>query len=273
MDKNTIWSTFSLAGKTALLTGGGGVLGAVFARTLAQAGAKVWVTDLSEDRARQVAGKLCDDNLEADSLAVDVMDRRSLESAAERVGNIDILLNAAGGNVAAATTSNELSFFDLPQKALSDVVGLNFFGGAVLPAQVFSRAMVDRGGVILNITSMNALRPLTRIPGYSAAKAAVSNFTQWLAVHMAQEYNPAIRVNAIAPGFFLTNQNRFLLTDSDTGKLTPRGQSIVDHTPMGRFGEPDELAGVTLWLCSPAASFVTGAVIPVDGGFSAYSGV
>jgi len=183
------------------------------------------------------------------------------------------LINAAGGNSPKATTSANLSFFDLPEDALRFVFDLNIVG-TILPCQVFGQKMAERGaGVILNISSMNAFRPLTRIPAYSAAKAGVSNFTQWLAVHMAQEYSPDIRVNAIAPGFFLTAQNRFLLIDEQTGELTPRGRTIVEHTPMGRFGDPEELLGTVLWLLSPASAFVNGVVVPVDGGFSAFSGV
>ncbi len=266
---------FRLDGKTALITGGAGVLGAVFARTLAEAGANVWIADIAHDRARAVADDLLRDGLRAESTPVDVMQRSSLEAALERTGDIDILVNAAGGNLKDATTSPELAFFDLPLSALEQVIGLNLFGGALLPAQVFGRAMAakETGGVILNVSSMSALSPLTRVPGYSAAKAAVSNFTQWLAMHMAQEYNPRVRVNALAPGFFLTEQNRFLLTDADTGELTPRGKAIIAHTPMGRFGQPTDLAGATLWLCSDAAAFVTGVVVPVDGGFSAFGGV
>jgi NAD(P)-dependent dehydrogenase (short-subunit alcohol dehydrogenase family) len=186
---------------------------------------------------------------------------------------VDILINGAGGNHPSATTKPDLPFFDLPLDALRHVGDLNLLG-TILPCQVFGRGMAERGeGIILNISSMSALRPLTRIPAYSAAKAAVSNFTQWLAVHMAQNYSPKIRVNAIAPGFFLTEQNRFLLTDKDTGELTPRGQSILSHTPMNRFGDPEDLLGATMWLISPASAFVTGVVLPVDGGFSAFSGV
>jgi NAD(P)-dependent dehydrogenase (short-subunit alcohol dehydrogenase family) len=266
---------FRLDGKTALVTGGAGVLGAIFARTLAAAGAKVWIGDFAADRAAALANDLKRAGLMADALTLDVLKRESLQTALAATGPVDILVNAAGGNVMEATTGPELPFFDLPLGGLEKVVALNLFGGAILPAQVYGRAMAAKpaGGVILNISSMNALRPLTRIPGYSAAKAAVSNFTQWLAVHMAQEYNPRVRVNAIAPGFFLTDQNRYLLTDPKTGVLTPRGETILAHTPMRRFGEPADLAGVTLWLCSAAAAFVTGAVIPVDGGFSAFAGV
>jgi len=195
------------------------------------------------------------------------------ERIRDEFGPVDTLINAAGGNNARATTSDDLSFFDIPQEAFTAVNELNLIG-TVLPSQVFGRTMAEESqGVILNISSMTAFQPLTRIPAYSAAKAAVSNFTKWLAVHMAQKYSPDIRVNALAPGFFLTDQNRFLLTDEATGELTPRGQTIIDHTPMGRFGDPQDLLGSTLWLLSPASSFVTGIVVPVDGGFSAFSGV
>jgi NAD(P)-dependent dehydrogenase (short-subunit alcohol dehydrogenase family) len=207
----------------------------------------------------------------------DVLDPAKLAEARDRIlgefGAVDALINAAGGNDPRVTTGPSTSFFDLPPDALRAVIDVNLLG-TILPSQVFGKAMGERkGGVILNISSMTAIRPLTRIPAYSVAKAAVSNFTQWLAVHMAQEYSPAIRVNAVAPGFFLTEQNRFLLTDATTGALTPRGKNIIDHTPMGRFGTPEDLLGAVLWLLSPAAAFVTGAVIPVDGGFSAFGGV
>jgi NAD(P)-dependent dehydrogenase (short-subunit alcohol dehydrogenase family) len=183
------------------------------------------------------------------------------------------LINAAGGNHPGATTGPERSFFDIPEAALRHVVDLNLVG-SILPSQVFGRMMADEGeGVIINISSMSAYRPLTRTIAYSASKAAVTNFTQWLAVHMAQEYSPKIRVNALAPGFFHTSQNHFLLFDQKTGALTPRGKTIIDHTPMKRFGNPEDLLGGLFWLLSPAAEFVTGAVIPIDGGFSAFSGV
>ncbi len=207
----------------------------------------------------------------------DVLKPESLHQACDLVlqsfGRVDCLINAAGGNKAEATTSETRSFFDIPEDALRFVFELNVLG-TILPCRIFARKMADQGeGVILNISSMNAFRPLTRVLGYSAAKAGVSNFTQWLAVHLAQEYSPRLRVNAIAPGFFLTDQNRFLLTDRETGSLTARGQSILTHTPMARFGVPEDLLGTVLWLLSPASAFVTGIVVPVDGGFSAFSGV
>ena len=199
---------------------------------------------------------------------------RSAFPAEERgkSGRVDILINGAGGNKPQATTNPGQSFFDLPADALRWVFDLNLMG-AILPSQVFGKIMAaQKSGVIINISSMNSFRPLTRIPAYSAAKAGVSNFTQWLAVHMAQEYSPRIRVNAIAPGFFVGDQNRALLMNED-GSLTPRGQQIISHTPMARFGETDDLLGTLMWLVSPASAFVTGIVVPVDGGFSAFSGV
>jgi NAD(P)-dependent dehydrogenase (short-subunit alcohol dehydrogenase family) len=186
---------------------------------------------------------------------------------------VDILINGAGGNSPLATTRADLSFFELPENAINWVIELNL-KGTIMACQVFGRIMAQqKQGIILNISSMNAFRPLTRIPVYSAAKAAVSNFTQWLAVHMAQEYSPEIRVNAIAPGFFLTDQNRYLLVDKETGNLSPRGQTIIEHTPLKRFGNPDDLVGTVHWLLSPASSFITGIIVPIDGGFSAFSGV
>jgi len=206
-----------------------------------------------------------------------VLDKKKIQAAficaVERMGKVDVLINGAGGNKKQATTSDDLSFFDIPADAIRDVFELNFLG-ILLPSQVFGKHMAQRGeGIILNISSMNAFRPLTKIAAYSAAKAAVSNFTEWLAVHMCQNYSKDIRVNAIAPGFFLTEQNRFLLTDEKTGELSDRGKTIIDHTPMGRFGQDEELIGTILWLLSDASKFVTGTVIPVDGGFNAFSGV
>jgi len=205
------------------------------------------------------------------------MSRRKLNEAAEKVyetfGQVDYLINAAGGNHPDATTNPQKLFFDIPEEAFRFTMDLNLLG-TVLACQVFGKHMAEKKkGAILNVSSMNALRPLTRIPAYSAAKAAVSNFTQWLAVYMAQEFSPDIRVNGIAPGFFLTEQNRYLLTDKETGELTARGNSIITHTPMARFGDPEDLLGTVMWLLSPASAFVTGIVVPVDGGFSAFSGV
>jgi NAD(P)-dependent dehydrogenase (short-subunit alcohol dehydrogenase family) len=270
-------SLFDLTGRTAVVTGGAGVLCGTLSRALARFGARVAILDLAEDAARKTAAEIVSAGGQAVGLAADVLEADSLKAARGAVlkqyGRIDILINGAGGNKPQASTSAEASFFDLPKDAVRWVFDLNFLG-TLLASQVFGKAMADRGeGVILNISSMNAFRPLTRIPAYSAAKAAVSNFTQWLAVHLAQEYTPNIRVNAIAPGFFLTEQNRFLLTDRESGELSARGRTILAHTPMNRFGSPEDLVGTTIWLLSPAAAFITGVVVPVDGGFSAYSGV
>ena len=267
---------FDVSDLTAVITGGSGQLGQAMAAALAMAGARVAVLGRRSEAANAVAAAIQVDGGSAIGIACDVLDRASLQSAREQVtrtfGPADILINAAGGNAPAATVSADHSFFDVDVAAANQVFGLNFTG-TLQACQVFGRDMVDRGhGCIVNVTSMSALRPLTRIAAYSAAKAAVANFTQWLAVHMAQEYSPNIRVNALAPGFFLTEQNRYLLTDTE-GNLTARGQAIISHTPAGRLGRPDDLAGALLWLASPAAAFVTGVVIPVDGGFSSFSGV
>ncbi|MCK4282991.1 MAG: SDR family oxidoreductase [Candidatus Brocadiae bacterium] len=268
---------FDLTGKVVVITGAGGILCGAMARALAKAGAKVAVLDLLEDAANKVAGEIKSTGAAAIAVKCNVLKKDTLEAAKEKVvaelGEIDILINGAGGNKKEATTSPDLSFFDLPSEALQFVFNLNFIG-TLLPSQVFGKEMAESGGgIILNISSMCAFSPLTKIPGYSAAKAAVSNFTQWLAVHMSQNYGPAVRVNAIAPGFFLTEQNRFLLTDQQTGELTPRGRTIIEHTPMARFGRPEDLLGTLLWLLSDSSSFVNGVVVPVDGGFSAFSGV
>ncbi|MEW6356300.1 MAG: SDR family oxidoreductase [Planctomycetota bacterium] len=268
---------FNFEGRVAAITGGGGVLCSMLAKGLATQGVKVALLDLMEDAAKKVADEIVADGGQAIAVKVDVLNKASVEAAQnailEKYDKVDILINGAGGNKREATTSDALSFFDLPPDAVRWVFELNFIG-TLLPTQVFGKYMAETGkGDILNISSMNAFRPLTKIPAYSGAKAAVSNFTQWLAVHMSQNYSKDIRVNAIAPGFFLTQQNRFLLTDEKTGKLTPRGKTIIDHTPMGRFGEPEDLVGTVLWLLSPGAKFVHGVVIPIDGGFSAFSGV
>jgi len=270
---------FALKDKVAVVTGGGGVLCGAIAEGLARAGATVAVCDIFEDKAEEEAARIRACGCQGRAYKMDVLARESLEEQSERIcrefGQVDILVNGAGGNQKQATTSPDLAFFDLPLEAMQRVVNLNLFGGAILPSQVFGRCMVKNpeGGSIINISSMNALRPLTRIPGYSAAKAAVSNFTQWLAVHFAVEYTPKLRVNAIAPGFFLTEQNRFLLTDQQTGELTERGKVILAHTPMREFGKAEDLVGAVIWLASDAARFVTGIVVPVDGGFSAFAGV
>jgi NAD(P)-dependent dehydrogenase (short-subunit alcohol dehydrogenase family) len=278
MDLKELQSLYDFSDRTALVTGGAGVLGSEIACALLGCHANVVILDRDQELAQQVIEQF-PKTVKGRAARVfgDVLNPESLQQANETIktefGPVDILVNAAGGNHPSATTKPDLSFFDLPLDAFRHVSDLNLLG-TVLPCQVFGRGMAEREeGVILNISSMNAFRPLTRIPAYSAAKAAINNFTQWLAVHMAQNYSPRIRVNAIAPGFFITKQNRFLLTDKDSGELTARGQSVVAHTPMGRFGTPEDLLGATLWLVSPASAFVTGAVIPIDGGFSAFSGV
>lgn len=278
MNLEELRSLYDLSDCTAVITGGAGVLGGEIACALVGCHANVVILDRDLELAQKVIERF-PHMVKGRAVRVygDVLNLETLQQADETIkaefGPVDILINAAGGNHPAATTSAELSFFDLPMDALRRVSDLNLLG-TILPCQTFGRGMAERGqGVVLNISSMNALRPLTQIPVYSAAKAAVTNFTQWLAVHMAQNYSPRIRVNAIAPGFFQTEQNRFLLTEKETGALTARGQSILAHTPMGRFGVPEDLLGATLWLVSPAASFVTGVVIPIDGGFSAFSGV
>ena len=277
MDINEITKMYNFTGRTVVITGGTGILGGEMACALVGCGANVAVLDRNPEI--QEAYRQPMDAGPGKYLVVysDVLDRsvleESLKTVEDQFGQVDMLINAAGGNHPKATTSSEMPFFELPPDAIQWVFNLNFLG-TLLPCQVFGKIMAENGeGVILNISSMSAFEPLTRIPAYSGAKAAVSNFTQWLAVHMAQEYSPDIRVNALAPGFFLTEQNRFLLTDADTGELTTRGKTIIEHTPQGRFGDPDELLGAVLWLLSPASKFVTGIVLPVDGGFSAFSGV
>ncbi|NTU75239.1 MAG: SDR family oxidoreductase [Anaerolineaceae bacterium] len=277
MDHQTISRHYDLSDQVAVVTGGAGILCAEICRTLAAAGAKVAVLDLNLEAAEKLASEIRSSGGDAVGVACNVLDKTSIETAAQNVlskySRVDILINGAGGNRPQATTNPAQSFFDLPADALRWVFDLNLMG-TMLPSQIFGKLMAEqKSGIILNISSMNAIRPLTRIPAYSAAKAGVSNFTQWLAVHMAQEYSPAIRVNGIAPGFFLTDQNRFLLTEKDSGELTPRGKTIIGHTPMGRFGTPQDLVGTVLWLLSPASAFVTGIVVPIDGGFSAFSGV
>jgi NAD(P)-dependent dehydrogenase (short-subunit alcohol dehydrogenase family) len=269
---------FDITGKVAVVTGGAGVLCGAMSRDLAAAGARVAILDRRHDLAETLAAEIKVAGGEAIGVMGDVLDKASLQKSADRVintfGRVDILINGAGGNKAEGTTEpGTRTFFDLPQDAIQWVFNLNFLG-TVLASQIFGEIMVRQGeGVILNISSMSALRPLTRIVAYSAAKTALSNFTQWLAVYLAREYSPNIRVNALAPGFFMTEQNRFLLTDATTGELTQRGTQIIEHTPAGRFGTPEDLLGPMRWLVSDASQFVTGTVIPIDGGFNAYSGV
>ena len=275
---------FSLEGKVAVVTGGTGVLGGAMARGLAAAGAKVAILGRREAKAHEVADAIAAAGNNAMPLPADVLDEDSLRAARQKLldkwGGVDILINAAGGNLPDATVFGDITFFNVPRIALEGVVGLNFTG-TVLPIQIFGEPMAKQGkGSIINISSMAAQKVLTRVMGYSAAKAAVDNLTRWLAVDLAEKHGAGLRVNAIAPGFFIGEQNRALLIKEepahgaqDSLSLTERGQQIVDHTPMGRFGEPDELVGAATWLASDASSFVTGIVLPIDGGFSAASGI
>jgi NAD(P)-dependent dehydrogenase (short-subunit alcohol dehydrogenase family) len=268
---------YDFTGKSVMLTGGAGVLAGELACALFGCNANVAIIDRDPALAEPLMKRIEPVGNRAIVVYGDVLNPEAMQNATNQVikafGKVDILINAAGGNNPKATTNPTTRFFDLPADAIRFVSDLNLLG-TIIPSQIVGRHMADRKqGIILNVSSMNAFRPLTRIAAYSAAKAAVSNFTQWLAVYMAQEISPTIRVNAIAPGFFLTNQNRFLLTDEKTGGLTERGKKIIDHTPMGRFGAPEDLFGTVAWLLSPASQFVTGIVVPVDGGFSAYSGV
>lgn len=275
-----------LNGKVCVITGGAGVIGVSIIRALASVGTKVAIVDINEELATQVAADLAKEfNAEIIGVKANVLDKESLESAKavinEKLGPIDLLINGAGGNSPQATTqveqieesdleNLEKTFYGLQIEGFDKVFALNF-KGTILPSMVFTKDMlVKKAGVVLNISSMNAYHPLTKIPAYSAAKASINNFTEWLAVHLAKV---GIRVNAVAPGFFITNQNRFLVLDEKTGGYSARGNKIVTNTPMGKFGDPDDLQGAVLYLLSDLSSFVTGIVIPVDGGFNAYSGV
>ena len=267
---------FSLDGQVAIVTGGTGVLGGAMAQGLARAGARVGLLGRRREQATAHAQAIRADGGEAMELVADVLDRAQLEAARAAVvdqwGRIDILVNAAGGNMPAATLAPGRSFFDMPVEGLEPVIALNL-QGTLLPSQIFGETMARAGrGCIVNISSMTAQRALTRVVGYGVAKAAVDNATRWLAVELARSFGERLRVNAIAPGFFVGDQNRALLLNDD-GSLTLRGQTIVEHTPAGRFGDPAELLSTLIWLCGPGASFVNGVVVPVDGGFSAFSGV
>ncbi len=275
-----------LSGKVCVITGGAGVIGLEMVKAMASVGVKIAIADIQKDKAEQVAAEIAAEfNAQVIGVEGNVLDRASLEKAneeiKERLGPVEILINGAGGNHPSATTKVEQileenldnledTFYGLEMDGFDKVFALNF-KGTLLPSMVFTRDMLkNKKGVILNISSMNSYKPLTKIPAYSAAKASVNNFTEWLSVHLAKM---GIRVNAIAPGFFITNQNRFLVTDEKTGNFSPRGQKIVDNTPMGKFGEPEDLQGATLFLISDISSFITGIVLPVDGGYSAFGGV
>ncbi|MBF0245394.1 MAG: SDR family oxidoreductase [Planctomycetes bacterium] len=265
-----------LEGKVAVVTGGGGILCSHMCMCLAEAGMKVVAMDLYQEKVDKVAAEIKKAGGEALALAADVTSPESLKAARDRVvehfGGVHLLLNGAGGNHPDASTGDDKSFMDLKMDGFKFVFNLNIIG-TVVPCQIFLPELLkDSESCIINISSMSATLPLTKVVGYSAAKAAIDNFTRWLAVHVSQNYNKSVRVNAIAPGFLLTDQNRFLLQSQD-GKATPRGETIMRGTPMGRYGEPDELVGAVLWLASRQASFVHGAIIPIDGGFSAFSGV
>jgi NAD(P)-dependent dehydrogenase (short-subunit alcohol dehydrogenase family) len=268
---------FGLDGKVIVVPGGSGALGGAIARGLARAGASVVLLGRTMATLGATAMMIAMEGGECTAVPADVLDaeslQRALDTVLKRYGRVDGLVNAAGGNRPEATTSASRSFFDLPEDAMRRVFDLNYMG-TLLPIQVFGRVMAAQGeGAIVNIASVNSFRTLTNVVAYSAAKSAVKNLTEWLAVHLAQNYSPRLRVNAIAPGFFLTAQNEYLLVDAASGDATARGQQIVAHTPLGRYGEPEELIGAAIWLLSTAASFVHGATILVDGGYCAYGGV
>ncbi len=275
-----------LNGKVCVITGGAGVLGSSLVKAMASVGMKIAIADINKEVAESVAAEIAKEyNAEVIGIEANVLSRESLEKAKteinNKLGKIDVLVNGAGGNSPQATTKVEQmnednidkledTFYGLEEEGFDKVFALNF-KGTLLPSIILTRDMLEnRKGVVLNISSMNSYKPLTKIPAYSAAKASVNNFTEWLSVHLAKV---GIRVNAIAPGFFITHQNRFLVMDEKTGNFSPRGQKIVDNTPMGKFGDPDDLQGATLFLLSDVSSFITGIVIPVDGGYSAFGGV
>jgi len=275
-----------LNGKVCVITGGAGVLGSAMVKAIASVGSKIAIVDINKEIAEKVAAKIAaESGSDVIGVEANVLDKASLEAAKkeinDKLGEINILINGAGGNSPQATTKVEQildenlehledTFYGLEMEGFDKVFALNF-KGTLLPTMVFTRDMLKwKKGVVLNISSMNSYKPLTKIPAYSAAKASINNFTEWLSVHLAKV---GIRVNAIAPGFFITHQNRFLVMDEKTGNYSPRGQKIVDHTPMGKFGDPEDLQGATLFLISDISNFITGIVIPVDGGYSAFGGV
>lgn len=267
---------FSLEGSVALVTGGTGTLGGAIAHGLARAGAKIAILGRRGEVAQQVAEAITANGGESIPLTADVLERAQLEQARQQVmdrwGKIDILINAAGGNSAKGMVATDGTFFGLTEQGMQEVIDLNLMG-TILPTHIFGEVMTQqRRGCIVNISSLSVPRALSRVVAYSAAKAGIENFTRWLAIHLAHTYGPGLRVNAIAPGFFLADMNRPFMVTPD-GQYTPRAQAVIAHTPFGRFGEPEELVGAAIWLCSPAASFVSGAVIAVDGGFGANSGV
>ncbi len=275
-----------LNGKVCVITGGAGVLGSAMVKAIASVRTKIAIADINKEVAEKVAAEIAaESGSEVIGVEANVLDKASLEAAKaeinQKLGEIDILINGAGGNSPQATTKIEQileenldnledTFYGLEMEGFDKVFALNF-KGTLLPTMVFTRDMLkNKKGVVLNVSSMNSYKPLTKIPAYSAAKASINNFTEWLSVHLAKI---GIRVNAIAPGFFITHQNRFLVTDEKTGNYSARGQKIVDNTPMGKFGEPEDLQGATLFLISDISNFITGIVIPVDGGYSAFGGV
>jgi len=267
---------FDVEGRTAVITGGYGTLGGSMATHLAKAGVHIGVLGRRRGPAEEQAEALREHGVETLPLVADVLDENQLRAARDSVldewGRLDILINAAGGNVADARTGEDRSIFDVPRDAFREVVELNL-DGTVLPTQVFGKLMAEQNeGSIVNISSMAAHRAITEVPGYSPAKAGVENFTKWMAVEAAREFGEGVRVNAVAPGFFIAKQNRDVMLNPD-GSYTERTKTVLRNTPMDRLGDPDELGGVVHWLCSDAASFVTGVVIPVDGGFNAFSGV
>jgi NAD(P)-dependent dehydrogenase (short-subunit alcohol dehydrogenase family) len=275
-----------LKGKVCVITGGAGVIGAAMVKAMASVGVKIAIVDISPERSEQMATEISAEfGCEVIGVVGNVLDKESLIKAKavinEKLGDIDMLINGAGGNHPTATTKVEQmdensldhledTFYGLEMDGFDKVFALNF-KGTLLPSMVFTTDMLkNKKGVVLNVSSMNSYKPLTKIPAYSAAKASINNFTEWLSVHLAKV---GIRVNAIAPGFFITDQNRFLVLDKETGNFSARGQKIVNNTPMGKFGEPEDLQGATLFLLSDVSSFITGIVVPVDGGYSAFGGV